>query len=81
MREQKVVKFIVNHKNFDKWGALFGDEADPFVVALAKVYELIVVTNENPRSTKNHIPAAWRLLNVEFINFTELLRRENIRPY
>ncbi len=76
--EQDIVRQLVNHPNFDKWGTSNKHYADPFVVALASCHHLIVVAYENPRTEKNSIPAACRLLNVEYLNFPEFLRREGI---
>ena len=72
--EQKYVEVIINHLDFDKWGIGLDNAADPFVVALAKEHDLAVVTYENPRATKNRIPAACRFLDVRVFNFVEFLR-------
>lgn len=78
-KEQKIVKVIINNPSFSKWATGTKNKADPFVVALAKVFNLIVVTYENPRATANKIPAACRLLEVECIDFITFLRQENFQ--
>ncbi|MHA1649650.1 MAG: DUF4411 family protein [Candidatus Helarchaeota archaeon] len=40
--EQDIVRQLVNHPNFDKWGTSNKHYADPFVVALASCHHLIV---------------------------------------
>jgi hypothetical protein len=45
--EQEVVKKIVNNSNFRKWAQGGLNQADPFVIALAKVHKLCVVTYDN----------------------------------
>ena len=79
IKEQKVVETIINNPNFSKWAIKFGNHADPFVVALAKTFNLTVVTYESPRATTNRIPAACRLLTVECIDFVTFLRRVDYR--
>ncbi|MHA1784475.1 MAG: DUF4411 family protein [Candidatus Helarchaeota archaeon] len=76
--EQRIVRQLINHPNFDKWGLSDEHHADPFVVALAKCNNLAVVAYENIRATKNKIPVACKMLDVEYIEFPEFLRRENI---
>ena len=52
-------------------------EADPWVIALAKVHDCIVVTDEKPKSLINpKIPDVCRELGVECINIHELIYRE-----
>lgn len=75
-REHIVVRRLVNHVRLRVWGA--GDSkknrADPFVVALATVHNLKVVTYE-----KSKIPFACQLLEIDCISFIEFLRRENLQ--
>lgn len=78
--EQKVVTTLVNHPNFDKWGTTPYHKADPFIVALAKVCKITVVTYEKLTAIKNSIPAACRELDVECITFLEFIRKEQIKP-
>lgn len=65
---------IINHPDFSKWGVDPSHQADPFVVGMAKTYNLTVVTEENPNTTKNSIPAACRLCGVKFTDFVGFLR-------
>ncbi len=76
--EQEVVRQLINHPDFDKWIISYKHIADPFVVALAKVHSLSVVTYEDTRAEKNKIPAACRLYRVDCIKFVDFLRREQI---
>jgi len=75
-KEQEIVGKIIN--NNPDWIKNGKNEADPFVIALAKLNHLKVVTYENPNKTKNHIPAVCRQFNVEYFSFIEFLREENI---
>ncbi|TXT58895.1 MAG: hypothetical protein BAJALOKI3v1_1170002 [Promethearchaeota archaeon] len=63
----------------NKWG--WGDSekhyADPFVVALAKTYDLKVVTYETGNNP-NSIGRACELLNVEISRFIDFLRDEDL---
>ena len=78
---QRYVNHLTNHPNFDKWGISRAHQADPFVVSLAKVKKLSVVSYENPRATKNSIPVACRELNVEHLTFVEFLRLESFDTF
>ncbi len=73
---QRYVNYLINHPNFDKWGKNEAHQADPFVVALAKIKKLSAVSYENPRKTKNSIPAACKELEVQHLTFVEFLREE-----
>lgn len=67
-------KFVREHKNKPYW-------ADPEVIALAKVENLTVVTQEewNPaKPEKYKIPNVCKHYNVEYIKFIELIKRENL---
>lgn len=79
IKEQKIVEILINNPNFSKWTVRLGNHADPFVVALAKTFDLTVVTYESPRATTNKIPAACRLLGVECIAFVTFLRQVDFR--
>ena len=74
-KEQNIVIKLVNNQDFSKWAVKLGNHADPFVVALAKIHNLTVVTYENPRSTANRIPAACKIFDVKCINFVTFLRQ------
>ncbi len=76
--EQRIVREIVNNPDFTNWSTNPITEADPFVIAFAKINDLIVVTYENPNSHIK-IPAACRIFDVECINFIEFLRNESFR--
>ena len=75
---QRYVSEIMNDSDFEGWRRGKGNQADPFVVGLAKTNNLIVVSYENERNTKNSIPVACRKLGVEHYTFIEFLRSENI---
>ena len=77
-RTQKYVSEIMNDSDFEGWRKGTDNQADPFVVAFAKTNNLIVVSYENVRKAKNHIPAACRKMGVEHYTFLEFLRAENI---
>ena len=74
--EQKFIEKILE-KN-PEWIKNGKNEADPFVIALAKMNELQVVTYENPKKTKNHIPAVCRQFQVNCLSFIDFLREEKI---
>ncbi|TET57905.1 MAG: DUF4411 family protein [Promethearchaeota archaeon] len=77
--EQGIVERLVNHPDLPNWGA--GDSekhyADPYIVALAKVYNLKVVTYESGRG-HNKICRACEVLNVECWKFIDFLREEDL---
>jgi len=77
--EQQIVQFLVNHEDFDKWssGSSESNYADPYVVALAKVHNLKVVTYEVYQK-RNKIPRACEILNVDCIKFIDFLREEHL---
>lgn len=75
------MKRLINNPNFNKWGIDHSHQADPFVVSLAKVKNLKVVSYENPRKEKNSIPAACQLLNVEHLSFIDFLREESFQTF
>lgn len=77
--EHQIVQFIVNHEDFDKWGTGSSEAnyADPYVVALAKVHNLAVVTYESYGS-RNKIPRACEILDVRYLKFVDVLREENL---
>jgi Domain of unknown function (DUF4411) len=55
--------------------------ADPFVIALAKVEDLIVVTGERATNNLNKpkIPDVCNDMGIECINILDLMRREGWR--
>lgn len=57
----------------DKSGTSSGDA---FLIATAKKYNLVVITEENKQSEKK-IPQVCQKFNVESINILELCEREN----
>lgn len=76
--EQEIVKEIINNKNFSKWAIGQRHKADPFVIALAKAFNLTVVTYEKPDRARS-IPAACKEFNVQCIDFIGFLRGENFQ--
>ena len=76
--EHRVISQLVNLEGYNEWGR--GDSrrnyADPYVIALAKTHNLIVVTNENHHHIS--IPAACEELELECINFLGFLRSEEL---
>ncbi len=54
-------------------------KADPFVIALARVRNLTVVTAERSQSSLRKIPGACAHLGVPCIGLVEMFRREKIR--
>ncbi len=77
--EQSIIEFLVNNENFPKWGRSSTQKhyADPYVVALAKAYDLKVViyeTGTNP----NTIGKACEILDIDIYKFSEVLREEGI---
>jgi hypothetical protein len=54
-------------------------KADPFVIALARVRNLTVVTAERSQSSLRKIPGACAHLGIACIGLVEMFRRERIR--
>jgi hypothetical protein len=52
-------------------------DADPFVIALAGVHDLIVVTYENSKPSNPRMPDVCQRLDIPCITLVELFRREN----
>ncbi|TFG25584.1 MAG: DUF4411 family protein [Promethearchaeota archaeon] len=75
--EQDIINQIINDQNYEHWGRGELYEADPFVIALASVHNLTVVTYEHPNKN-GKIPAACRDYNVDCCDFPEYIRRENL---
>ncbi|MBT3801102.1 MAG: DUF4411 family protein [Bacteroidetes bacterium] len=77
---QNAVSDILKNPNYqrlieDRKGAY---RADPFVIALAKVEDLIVVTGEKATNNLNKpkIPDVCKDMGIECINILDLMRRE-----
>ena len=68
----------MNNNTFKYWATKPHNEADPYVVALAKTKGLIVITYESPDSPKK-IPAACLLQDIECVTFLGFLRKENFK--
>jgi len=77
-QEQQAVAILIQMPDFLDWAKSGLYNADPFVVALGSIHNLIVVTQEKTTSPKK-IPAACKALGVSCINFLEFLRKENIK--
>ena len=75
--EQIIVGRLIGEPDLDKWSERH--LVDPFVVALANVKDIPVVSYENTMQTKNSIPVACRILGVQHLTFVEFLRRENFK--
>lgn len=57
--------------------AKFRDRADPFVIAVARVHETCVVTNEGTGSErKPHIPDVCSYFGIRCINLLQFLREQ-----
>ncbi len=73
------VKRLVNtYKNF---GITTGkNEGDPYVLALAKVMNAVVVTNESPSNNMNgpKIPDVCREENIRVIKFVQVITNEGV---
>ena len=56
-------------------------QADPYVVAVAKIKNCIVVTGESiqPRKDKTKIPEVCKDFNIQWMNILEMMRREGWR--
>ena len=77
-REQDVVKLILNDRNYEHWKIGDRHKADPFIVAIAKVHKLCVVTYED--QTKNgKIPSVCRDYDVDCCGFLDFLKREGLK--
>ncbi len=78
--EQNYVRNLINHQDFNKWGLSSSEKhlADPYVVALAKVHNLSVVTFETHHQT-NSIPHVCAILDIKCMKYLDLLREENLR--
>jgi len=78
-KEQLILERLVNHKDFPDWGR--GDSekhyADPYIVALARVHNLKVVTYESGRGN-NTIYHACELCDVQCLKFIDFLREEDL---
>jgi len=59
--------------------SLMGGSADPYVIALAQVRELTVVTAEKQKPSKPRIPDVCKTLGVPCIALVEMFRREGWR--
>lgn len=79
--EESIVEEIINNPAFWKWASGQKNQADPFVVALGRVYNCPVVTWEHTSDNKlgNTLASACRLQGVEAISFIEFQRREQFR--
>ncbi len=80
---QTVVAEIVNsHLSFVPEESPDGIWADPYVIALAKVKNAVVVTGEKavgPGAKRITIPNVCQDIGVEYITILELIRREGWR--
>jgi len=77
--EQLTLEGLVNHNDFPDWGG--GDSekhyADPYIVALAKIHNLKVVSYESGRGN-NTIYHACEFCDVPFLKFIDFLREEDL---
>lgn len=78
--EQNYVRYLINHEDFNKQGLSSSEKhlADPYVVALAKVHKLNVVTFETHHQT-NSIPHACDILDIRCMKFLDFIREENLK--
>ncbi|NGP87552.1 DUF4411 family protein [Fodinibius halophilus] len=73
------VSYLVN--TYNNFGIITGkNEADPFVVAVAKAHNCIVVTNERRSGDLNgpKIPDVCLEEEIPWIRFIDIIKRENI---
>jgi hypothetical protein len=74
---QSQARVVIKHyPSLTQTKSAMGGSADPFVIAMAQVRGLTVVTAEAPRPSRPRIPDACRGLAVPCINLLELFRRE-----
>lgn len=80
---QQIVSEIVNkYPSFVPEESKDGIWADPYVIALAKAFNAVVVTGEKmvgPGAKTPKIPNICRDLQIQCIDFLELIRRESWR--
>ena len=73
------VSYLVN--NYNNFGIITGkNEADPFVVAVAKAHSCSVVTNERRSGSLNgpKIPDVCLEEDIPWIRFVDIIKRENL---
>jgi hypothetical protein len=77
LKEQRYVVQLVNNEYLSRWGRGSSTKhyADPYVVALAKAYDLKVVTYETG-TNRNTVGRACEILELEIYKFSEFLRQE-----
>ncbi len=78
--QDRIVDDIVNHR-FPGWVIPHStsNKADPFVIALASVNDLTVVTEEKLNPDKVTIPRVCNALGVKCINLLEFLRESKFK--
>ena len=75
---QNEVRRLVNTYNFGLNASK--NAGDPYVIALAKVKDAVVVTNESPSNDMNgpKIPDVCRVEGIRRIKFVQIITNENI---
>jgi len=76
---QNEVRRLVN--NYNNFGIITGkNEGDPYVIALAKVKEADVVTNESPSNNMNgpKIPDVCRVEGIRILKFVQVITKEGV---
>ena len=80
---QKVIREILSNKDYQRLIDTRKNRsmADPFIIAQAKVYGLVVVTEEQFDTKRKHvrIPDVCRAMNIEFDSVLGFMRRENMK--
>jgi len=74
--QKQVIQILKNYKELIKQNR---SGADPFVIALAKVQNCIVVSSETPSENpekKPHIPDVCQATSVDHINVLQMIQRE-----
>jgi hypothetical protein len=77
--QQAAAAIINGYPSLTKTKSAMAGSADPFVIALAQVRELTVITAEKSKPTKPRIPDVCKALGVPCMTLVELFRREGWR--
>lgn len=79
-RIQEVAARIINRfPSLTNTSGVMSGSADPYVIALAQVRGLTVVTAEKPKPTRPRIPDVCKALGVPCVTLLDVFRREGWR--